>query len=135
MARKIRGPIDLRFHILDTFFPARDTIGIALTNVFFNLARNPNIWAEVREQGLALGDQPLSVELLKSLHLFRYVLFEGLRLQGPSGIMARTATEDNVLPCGGGSDGTAPLFVSKGTCRSIEQLPGQSFQRGMGRGC
>lgn len=115
MAKKIRDPIDLRFQVINVFFPARDSTGIVLSNVFFNLARNPDVWAELREQALALGDQPLTFELLKSLTSFKYVLFESLRLYGPSGRIARTAIHDTILPRGGGPDGTAPVFVQKGT--------------------
>ncbi|CAF9936885.1 MAG: hypothetical protein ALECFALPRED_006997 [Alectoria fallacina] len=115
IAKQIRDPIDLRFQVINVFFPARDSTGIALSNAFFNLARNPGVWTELREQALALGDQPLTFELLKSLTFFKYVLFESLRLQGPSGRVARTAIQDTILPRGGGPDGTAPIFVQKGT--------------------
>lgn len=115
MAKQIRDPIDLRFQVLNVFFPARDSTGIALSNTLFNLARNPEVWTELREQALALGDQPLTFELLKSLTFFKYVLFESLRLQGPSGRIARTAVQDTILPRGGGTDGTAPILVQKGT--------------------
>lgn len=115
MAKQIRDPIDLRFQVINVFFPARDSTGNALSNAFFNLARNPEVWTELREQALALGDQPLTFELLKSLTFFKYVLFESLRLQGPSGRIARTAIQDTILPRGGGPDGAAPIFVPKGT--------------------
>ena len=115
MAKHIRDPIDLRFQIINVFFPARDTTGIALSNAFFNLARNPEVWTELRKQALALGEQPLTFEVLKSLAFFKYVLFESFRLQGPSGRIARTAVKDTILPRGGGPDSTAPIFVQKGT--------------------
>ena len=115
MAKQVRDPVELRFQVLNVFLPARDSTGIALSNVFFNLARNPHVWTELREQALALGDEPLTFELLKSLPLFKYVLFESLRLQGPSGRLARTALQDTILPRGGGSDSATPIFVPKGT--------------------
>ena len=67
MAKEIRDPIALRFQVLNVFFPARDSTGIALSNALFNLARNPSVWTELREQALALGSQPLTFEVLKSL--------------------------------------------------------------------
>ena len=115
MAKQIRDPIELRFQVINVFLPARDSTGIALSNALFNLARNPEVWTELREQALALGDRPLTFEVIKSLNLFKYVLYESLRLQGPSGRIARTAVQDTILPRGGGSDGTAPVFVQKGT--------------------
>ena len=41
MARELRDPIELRFQVINVFFPARDSTGIALSNALFNLARNP----------------------------------------------------------------------------------------------
>ena len=54
MAKQIRDPVELRFQVLNVFLPARDSTGIAISNVIFNLARHPDIWAELREQALAL---------------------------------------------------------------------------------
>jgi cytochrome P450 len=96
--------------------------GIALYNTFFHLARNPGIWSELRAQALAHDNAPLTFEVLKSLSLFRYALFEGVRLQGPSGRIARTAVRDTVLPRGGGPDGSAPVFVPKGTIVALNNF-------------
>lgn len=115
MARQIRDPVALRFQILNVFIPARDTTAVMLSNTLFHLARNPNIWTQLRNDSLALGDRPLTFEVLKSLQLFKYVLFETLRYQGPSGRIYRTATRNTVLPTGGGPSGTSPIYVQKGT--------------------
>lgn len=123
MAKEIRDPVALRFEVLNIFFPARDTTGIALSNTVFHLARNPQIWTELRSEALALGDKPLTFETIKSLHSFRYVLFEGIRLQGPSGRTQRVAVRDTVLPCGGGPDGSSPVFVPKGTIVALNNFP------------
>jgi cytochrome P450 monooxygenase len=123
MVKVIRDPVALRFEILNIFFPARDSTAIALSNTFFHLARNPEVWMELRRQSLSLGDKLLTFEVLKSLPLFRYALFEGIRLQGPSGRIARTAVRDNVLPRGGGPDGSSPVFVPKGTVVALNNFP------------
>lgn len=115
MAKEIRDPIELRYQILQVFLPARDTTSIAVGNALFHLARNPSLWTDLRSTALALGSQPLTFELLKSLIPFRNVLFETLRLQGPSGRVLRTAVRDTILPLGGGSDGRSPLFIEQGT--------------------
>ena len=114
MAKKIRDPIELRFQILNVFLPARDTTSIVVGNTLFHLARNLNVWMDLRNTALSLGSQPLTFELLKSLVLFRHVVFEAIRLQGPSGRTFRTAVRDTVLPVGGGADGRSPLFVEQG---------------------
>ena len=114
MAKEIRDPIELRHQILNVFLPARDTTSIAVGNVLFHLARNPNVWTDLRSTALALGSQPLTFEVLKSLVLFRHVLFEIIRLQGPSGRVLRIAIHNTILPLGGGPDGQSPVFVSQG---------------------
>ena len=115
MAKEIRDPIELRYQILNVFLPARDTTSIALGNALFHLARNPNLWIDLRNTALALGSQPLTFQFLKSLTQFRHTVFEAIRLQGPSGRVFRTALRDTILPVGGGPDGRSPLFVEQGT--------------------
>lgn len=115
MAKQTRDPIDLRFQILNVFLPGRDTTSILVANVLFHLARNTEIWSELRAESMALGDTLITFEVLKSLKFFRWVINETLRLQGPSGRVQRRALRDNILPVGGGPEGKAPVFVPKDT--------------------
>ena len=115
MAKEIRDPLELRFQVLNVFIPSRDTVSVAVSNAQFHLARNPSIWTDLRLSALALGSQPLTFEVLKSLLLFKHVFFETLRLQGPGGRLLRTALRNTILPVGGGPDGKAPVFVEKGS--------------------
>ena len=115
MTKEIRDPVELRSQILQVFLPAPDTTSIAVGNALFHLARNPNVWTDLRSAALSLGTQPLIFEVLKSLVLFKHVLFETIRLQGPSGRVLRIAIRNTVLPVGGGPNGQAPVFVKKGT--------------------
>ena len=85
----------------------------------FQLVRNPGIWTRLRHDALALGDQPLTFELLKSLTYFRYVLYETFRLQGPGGQGIRRAVRNTILPVGGGPDGKSPIFVEKSTLCAV----------------
>lgn len=119
MAKQIRDPIDLRFQILNVFTPARDSISILIANTLFFLARKPEIWARLRAESIALGDQPLTFELLMSLQLFRHCINETLRIVGPSGHAQRIAVKDTIIPSGGGPDGKAPIFVEKGTVLTL----------------
>lgn len=123
MATEIQDPVELRFQLLNIFFPARDTSAIAVSNTLFCLARNPHLWKELRAEALKLGDQPLTFELMKSMQPFRYALFEALRLYGPSGQIRRVALRDTVLPKGGGPDASAPVFVPKGTRVYLNTFP------------
>lgn len=124
MAEEIKDPVELRFHLLNIFFPARDTSAVAVSNALFFLARNPHLWKELRSEAKQVKDRPMTYELLKSLHAFRYTLFEAIRLQGPSGQTRRVALRDTTLPRGGGPDGSAPVFVPQGTKVYCNNFPG-----------
>ena len=113
MAKKIRDPIELRYQILQVFLQARNTTSILVGNTLFHLAKNPQVWTELRRSALGLGSQPLTFEILKSLVFFKYVLFETTRLQGPSGRVLRTALHNTILPKGGGHDGKSPITMEK----------------------
>lgn len=115
MAKQVRDPIQLRYHVLAVFLPARDSAGIAVNNMLFQLARHPHIWTKLRKQALELGDTPLTFEKLKSLVEFRYVFHETVRTIGPAARVWRMAVRDTVLPVGGGPDQKSPLFVARGT--------------------
>ncbi|TVY84310.1 Cytochrome P450 monooxygenase lepH [Lachnellula suecica] len=119
MAKQTRDPIDLRFQILNVFLPAREGMAILVGNAMFHLARNPKIWTQLRDESLGLGDRELNFETLKSLQLFKHVVHEALRLQGPSGRVQRIAKRNTILPVGGGPDGKAPVFVKNGTIVAI----------------
>ena len=115
MALTLRYPVQLRYQILNIFLAARDTTSILLGNALFQLARNPGVWSHLRNDALAIGSQPLTYNVIQSLVSFRHVLFEVIRLQGPSGRIFRSALRDTVLPLGGGPDGRSPIMVKKGT--------------------
>ncbi|EXV06678.1 cytochrome P450 [Metarhizium robertsii] len=120
MAKRIRKPMTLRYEMMNIFLPAFESTAVVLSNSLFHLARNPDLWTELRKQAIALGNQNLSFELLRSLSLFRYTVLEALRLHGSTGRLSRTAIRDTVLPRGGGPEGRSPVFVPKGTVVSLD---------------
>ena len=67
---------ELRGIALDLFIGARDAPAIAITNVFFCLARNPRVWTKLQQEVVALGERRLTFELLKSMTYLRYVINE-----------------------------------------------------------
>ncbi|TVY92788.1 Cytochrome P450 monooxygenase [Lachnellula willkommii] len=115
MSKQIRDPIQLRYQILAIFLPARELTGILLSNALFHLARNPDIWTQLRQTALKVDPEKLTFESLKSLKDFRNVIFETFRHQGPAGRTLRMATRDTTLPRGGGKYGQSPILVRKGT--------------------
>ncbi|KAG5981516.1 hypothetical protein E4U55_002871 [Claviceps digitariae] len=114
LAKLAQDPIMLRHETLHVFMPSFLSISNIFSSVLFHLARRPDIWAQLRSEALALGDEPMTFERIKSLHSFRNVFFEGLRVHGSSGRLSRTAIRDTVIPRGGGPDGMSPVLVPKG---------------------
>lgn len=114
MVKQIKDPIRLRYQLMNVFMPGRDTTSVLVANCLFHLARNPEIWTQLRAESVGLGNEPLTFNVLKSLHSFRCVLYEALRLQGPAGRAQRLALKNTILPLGGGPDGKSPVFVKKG---------------------
>ncbi|PQE21540.1 Cytochrome P450 protein [Rutstroemia sp. NJR-2017a WRK4] len=114
LVKHIKDPLKLRYQVLNVFMPGRDTTSVLVANCLFHVARNPEIWTQLRKDAIAIGDTPLTFETLKSLHSFRHVLYETLRLQGPAGRVQRLALRDTVLPHGGGHDGKSAVLVRKG---------------------
>ncbi|KAI0911298.1 cytochrome P450 [Ustulina deusta] len=105
----------LRSEMLLLFVPNNDTTSIFISNVFWNLARFPDVYAKVREEVLSLGeDTRLTYEVLRSMKYLEGVLNETHRLY-PNGVMqVRYCIRDTTLPLGGGKDGKSPMLVRKG---------------------
>ena len=114
MAAVVQDPYELRMQILNVFFPARDTAAIAFGDILFELARHPEEWEKLRTEVLALKDQQLTFELIKSLKRTKAIINESLRLHPAASRIGRCSLRDTVLPKGGGPDGESPLFVPKG---------------------
>lgn len=67
----------LRSEMLLLFVPNNDTTSIFISNVFWNLARYPDVYAKVREEVLSVGeDAPLTYECLRSMKYLDAVLNE-----------------------------------------------------------
>ncbi|KAL9065627.1 MAG: hypothetical protein Q9157_007413 [Trypethelium eluteriae] len=112
-AKLIQDPLEIRNQVLNMLIANLDTIPITLTNVFFHLARNPKCYEKLRREVMQYeGD--LTGDSLRSLHYLQAVINETMRLNTAGSFNARIALKDNVLPRGGGPDGTAPVFVPQG---------------------
>ncbi|THV54868.1 hypothetical protein BGAL_0018g00240 [Botrytis galanthina] len=106
--------VSLRSQLLNVFLPARDQTAIAVGNIFFNLARHPEVWNRLRNE-VSNYDGPLTYEALKQTKYAKAIVNESLRILAPSGRSIRSCDEDCILPTGGGSDGKDPVFVVRGT--------------------
>jgi len=76
MVKQTQDRLDLRSQILAVFMPSRDTTAFLVANIFHALARNPNIWARLRKEVMAVGNKPLTFELLKSIKYLQWVINE-----------------------------------------------------------
>ncbi|KAL9083351.1 MAG: hypothetical protein Q9165_008551 [Trypethelium subeluteriae] len=107
---------DARNQLLNIFLPAHEAVGVALTNTFFNLARNPEVFTKLRQEVLKAGaeDRPWTFERLKGIKYLQYVINESFRLNPSIGTNTRMALKDTILPTGGGLLGTSPMYVRQG---------------------
>ncbi len=61
----------LRDQLLNVFLPARDSSTIGLSDLFFNLARHPEVWRRFRSEVLKT-DRPPTFDLLKSMRYLQW---------------------------------------------------------------
>ncbi|KAL8925403.1 MAG: hypothetical protein Q9208_003495 [Pyrenodesmia sp. 3 TL-2023] len=115
LVRATQDPVRIRSEILNILIAGRDSTASLLGNVFFVLARRPDVWAKLRKDVDELNGEPPSFEQINNLTYLRYVLNETLRLYPVVPLNTRMAVADTVLPLGGGQDGKSPLFIPAGT--------------------
>ncbi|KAH8173969.1 cytochrome p450 domain-containing protein [Sarocladium implicatum] len=115
----IEDRVDLRHELLHIFFGATETIGIVMTNILFDVARNPHVWARLREELQGVQADELVFEKLKSLKYLQWTIKESLRLHPPAPTTMRQAVKPTVLPAGGGPDGSKPVAVIPGDMVSL----------------
>ncbi|KAL9604216.1 MAG: hypothetical protein Q9219_000614 [cf. Caloplaca sp. 3 TL-2023] len=109
----------IRDQLLSVFLPIHNASPIAISDLFFQIARNPNVWERLRKESLDAGNQPLTFEVLKSMKYLNCVIRESLRLLAPLDRVLRIAICDGVLPKGGGSTGEEPIYIRRGTLVDI----------------
>jgi cytochrome P450 len=120
LLRETADRTTVRNELLNVFLPAHEATGVALTNIFFNVARHPEVWNKLRAETLALPpDQSISFESLKGMRYLQAVINESLRLNPSIGTTSRIALRDTTLPIGGGSAGDAPIYIRKGDIFSV----------------
>lgn len=91
MVKETRDPMDLRYQLLHVFIPAHDATGIAVSDMFFHLARDQGRWEKLRTEILSqVASGPLTFELLKSMKYLRYVFNES-KINSLLYVITRTA--------------------------------------------
>lgn len=103
----------MREEAMSLLFTARDSTAALLTNVFFQLSKSPEVCSRLRAEVDTLHGQKPSYEQLKNLKYLRAVLNESQRVWPLVPTFGRQATEDMVLPLGGGEDGKSAILIKK----------------------
>ncbi|OAA53532.1 Cytochrome P450 [Cordyceps fumosorosea ARSEF 2679] len=109
----------LRSQVCIIFVPNNDTTSIFIAHCLYFLARHPDAWRKLREEVTAVGDAPITFELLRNMKYLNGIMNETHRLIPNNVTQIRSALSDVVLPLGGGPDGKAPLDVRKGDIVSV----------------
>ncbi|KAF2501584.1 cytochrome P450 [Lophium mytilinum] len=115
LAKSMNDKKSMRYEALNVLLAGRDTTASLLSNMFFELAKQPAIWTKLREEVAQLDGVPPTYEQLKSLKYLKWCMNESLRIHPVVPGNSRLAERDTVLPLGGGPNGMSPLFVPKGT--------------------
>jgi hypothetical protein len=133
MAEKTGDRAFLRNQVLQAVMASQDTTSNLIGNVFFLLARHPDIWQKVRKEVL-LVDGDLDFNRLMGMTCLQKVITEGivppphilahinpslvlvaLRIYLVFLTLGRAALRGTILPVGGGPDARSPIFAPKGT--------------------
>lgn len=121
LARFTRDPRVLRDQLVAVLLAGRDTTAATLSFCLFELSRNPEIVAQLRQEiaqrlgvGASTHSKP-SYSDLKEMKLLNAVLNETMRLYPVVPFNVRYSLHDTTLPRGGGADGSLPIGVRADT--------------------
>ena len=76
LAKQTDDPIAIRSELLNILLAGRDTTASLLSNVWFMMARRPDVWAKLRAEVDALGGEKPSFAQVKDMKYLRYTLNE-----------------------------------------------------------
>ena len=76
LAQRTKDPVKLRAELVQVLLAARDTTASLLSNLWFVLARRPDIFEKLRREIDSLGGKPPTSEEMKEMKYLRYCLQE-----------------------------------------------------------
>lgn len=79
LIKKTTDPVQLRAELLNILLAGRDTTASLLSDVWFVLARRPDIWAKLREEVDALGGEKPTFQQIKDMKYLKWILNECTR--------------------------------------------------------
>ena len=83
IAWNIKDPIAIRSQLIAVFIPSNDTTSIFISNIFYVLARHPEVWNKLRKEVEDLGSEPLTFERIRGLRYMNWVQNESKPEQLP----------------------------------------------------
>ena len=117
LANRTRNPLKIRSETLNILSAGRDTTASLLGWLFYFFSRSPRIYDKLRTAILSdFGTKASGIDFakLRSCRYLQNCINEALRMTAIVPILERESLEDTVLPRGGGSDGSKPVFIQKG---------------------
>ncbi|GAA4553380.1 cytochrome P450 [Pseudonocardia xishanensis] len=88
---------DVVNHMIFLMMAAHDTSTTTAASAAHHLGLHPQWQEKARAESLALGDEPLGVEQLRSLTTLDHIVSEALRLDAPVPVVMRTAVKDTTV--------------------------------------
>ena len=105
----------IRSELLNILLAGRDTTASLLSNLMWELSRQPAMLARLRQEiNTHIGTDLPTYHQLKDLKYLRALINESQRMYPIVPTNARQALKDTILPRGGGPDGGSPLLVPEG---------------------
>ena len=107
----------LRDQLVNVLLAGRDTTACTLSWLFWELARNPQIVADLRQEiqeRVGFNRAP-SYDDLKNMKMLQHTMNETLRLYPVVPFNVRVALKDTTIPRGGGPNGDLPVSMPKDT--------------------
>ena len=78
LASRTPDPLRARKESLNLLLAARDTVGIALSETLYQLARKPSVWTKLRSEiSSTCGDRTPTFAEVKKMTYLKHVLYEG----------------------------------------------------------
>ncbi|OSS54343.1 hypothetical protein B5807_00563 [Epicoccum nigrum] len=115
LAKQTQDRQRIRDELINILLAGRDTTASLLSNMFFEIAKRPEVYAKLRDEVAFLEGRAPTYEELRNLKYLKWCIDESLRVHPVVPGNGRLAVRDTVLPLGGGPNGQHPLFVPKGT--------------------
>lgn len=81
LANQSEDPLYVRDQLLSVFLPLHNSGPIVISDVFFQVARTPAVYAKLRAEVLQMGNVELTFEVLKSMKYLQCVLRESSYFQ------------------------------------------------------